>query len=93
MMKSRAERIAAITEKIAELTGKWTKLKNRISRLEQTLKTLLKHSETERDMRIPGQTDHRFRPKPITDSDSNRSLIPAETDHRFRSKPITLSRG
>ena len=33
------------------------------------------------NLRIPGQTDHRFRPKPITDSDSNRSPIPVETDH------------
>ena len=32
-------------------------------------------------LRIPGQTDHRFRPKPITDFASNRSVIPAETDH------------
>ena len=32
-------------------------------------------------LRIPGQTDHRFRPKPITDSDPNRSPIPVETDH------------
>ena len=32
-------------------------------------------------VRIPGQTDHRFRSKPITDSDPNRSPIPVETDH------------
>ena len=30
---------------------------------------------------IPVQTDHRFRPKPITDSGPNRSLIPVQTDH------------
>ena len=35
-------------------------------------------------LRIPVQLDHRIRRKPITDSDSTRSLIPAEADHRFR---------
>ena len=34
------------------------------------------------DVHLP--TDHRIRRKPITDSDSTRSLIPAEADHRFR---------
>ena len=33
------------------------------------------------DCGFRGQTDHRFRRKPITDSDSNRSPIPVETDH------------
>ena len=37
-------------------------------------------------VRIPVQPDHRFRRKPITDSDSSRSLIPDEPDHRFRSQ-------
>ena len=36
-----------------------------------------------------GEIDHRFRPKPITHSGRNRSLIPVETDHPFRPKPIT----
>ena len=36
------------------------------------------------EMRIPVQPDHRIRRKPITDSDSTRSLIPDEPDHRFR---------
>ena len=35
-------------------------------------------------VRIPVQPDHRIRRKPITDSDSTRSLIPDEPDHRFR---------
>ena len=35
-------------------------------------------------LRIPVQPDHRIRRKPITDSDSTRSLIPDEPDHRFR---------
>ena len=35
-------------------------------------------------VRIPAQPDHRIRRKPITDSDSTRSLIPAEAGHRFR---------
>ena len=30
-----------------------------------------------------GEIDHPFRPKPITHSGRNRSLIPAETDHPF----------
>ena len=30
-----------------------------------------------------GETDHPFRPKPITRSGRNRSPIPAETDHPF----------
>ncbi len=40
----------------------------------------------------PVQTDHRFRPKPLTESGPKRSLSPAETGHRFRSKPITVKR-
>ena len=32
-------------------------------------------------LRIPVQTDHRFRSKPITDSGPNRSPIPVQTDH------------
>ena len=32
-------------------------------------------------MRIPGENDHPFRRKPITDSDAKRSPIPAESDH------------
>lgn len=51
-MKSRPERIAALKAKIAELTEKWTKLKNRISKLEQTRRTLLKQSKVERDRLI-----------------------------------------
>ena len=38
------------------------------------------------ELRIPVQPDHRFRRKPITDSDSSRSLIPDQPDHRFRSQ-------
>ena len=64
MMKSRAERIAATMEKIADLKGKWTTLKNRISRLEQTLKTLLKHSETERDALILTDAKNRLQADP-----------------------------
>ena len=37
-------------------------------------------------LRIPVQADHRIRRKPITHSDSSRSLIPDEPDHRFRSQ-------
>ena len=35
-------------------------------------------------LRIPVQPDHRIRRKPITDSDSTRSLILDEPDQRFR---------
>lgn len=35
-------------------------------------------------VRNPGQADHRFRRKPITNSGASRSLIPVEADHRFR---------
>ena len=43
-------------------------------------------------MRNPVQADHRIRRKPITHSDSSRSLNPVEADHDSGAKPISFRR-
>ena len=63
-MKARRQRIASITLKIANLTEKCIKLKNRISKLQQTLKTLRKESEAERDALILADAKNRLQSDP-----------------------------
>ena len=59
-------------------TGESLSAPERVQRLQTAL-----HAKA-KELRIPVQPDHRIRRKPITDSDSTRSLIPDEPDHRFR---------
>ena len=55
-----------------------------------TVAKLLGHAlveTTERYVRIPAQTDHRFRSYPITDSGANWTVIPVGSRSLFRSAP------